>query len=137
MSDIGLQDNNLCLGCGAENPIGLKMRVEPRGPEWVSELTVPAHFQGWAGIAHGGFLCTVMDEVMGWALLGAGMRAVTARMSARFLKPVPTGARIVVFARLLRRKGRVLRLESRIELADGVVAADAKGLFIIMSDAAG
>lgn len=134
MSEVRLQINNLCLGCGADNPIGLKMRVEQRGEEWVSELKVPQYFQGWAGMAHGGFLCTVMDEVMGWAVLREAGGGVTVRLDARFLKPVTTGSAIVVRGRITRRRGRVVRAEAQVELEDGTMAADARGLFILMDE---
>jgi acyl-coenzyme A thioesterase PaaI-like protein len=137
MAEIRLEVNNLCFGCGANNDRGLHMRVEREGDEWVSRLTVPAHFQGWAEIAHGGFLCTVMDEVMGWALWQTAGGGVTARMSARFLRPVPVGSPIVVRGRVTGRRGRAVRAEARVEVGDGTVAADARGLFIIMNEGAG
>ncbi len=37
-----------------------------------TELTSTDRFQGWDGIAHGGILCTILDEVMAWALVGDG-----------------------------------------------------------------
>ena len=38
-------------------------------------------------MAHGGILCTVLDEVMAWSLAGADNWGVTARMSVTFRKP--------------------------------------------------
>jgi acyl-coenzyme A thioesterase PaaI-like protein len=131
MSELRLRNNNRCLGCGTDNPCGLKMKIERRGDEWVSEMTVPHDFQGWANVAHGGFLCTVMDEVMAWAMRGFGCIAVTARLRARFLKPVMTGSAIVVRGRATKRRGKVAHGEARVELKDGSVAADATGVFIL------
>ena len=134
MSDVKLELNNRCFGCGADNPIGLRMRIEREGDEWVSRMTVPENFQGWAHVAHGGFLCTVMDEVMAWAMRGSAYRSVTARLNARFCKPVPVGSQITVRGRLVGRRGKVVRTEARVELEDGALAAQAEGSFIIIAE---
>ena len=59
-----------CFACGTlnTNGLGLDLHVE-RGRSWV-ELTYEERFQGWDGIAHGGILATILDEVMAWALVG-------------------------------------------------------------------
>jgi len=134
MADVRLELNNRCFGCGADNPVGLKMRIEREGDEYVSRMVVPESFQGWAGVAHGGFLCTVMDEVMAHAMRGAAYRSVTARINARFRKAVPVGSRITARGRLLWRRGKVAKTCARVELEDGAVAAEAEGSFIIIAE---
>lgn len=136
MSDVRLELNDRCFGCGRDNPIGLRMRIEREGDEWVSRMTVPQDFEGWAGVAHGGFLCTIMDEVMAWAMRGAAYRSVTARLNARFCKPVPVGGEITVRGTLVRRRGKLVKTRARVELADGTLAADAEGSFIIIAEGA-
>ncbi|UCH33807.1 MAG: PaaI family thioesterase [Armatimonadota bacterium] len=136
MSDVRLQINNRCFGCGSDNPIGLKMRIEREGDEWVSRMTVPENFEGWSNMAHGGFLCTVMDEVMAWAMRGADYRSVTARLNARFNKPVPVGSRITARGRLVTRRGKLVKTRAQVELADGTIAAEAEGSFIIIAEGA-
>ena len=56
-----------CFACGTLNTsgMGLMLHVEP-GRSRV-ELTLEPRFQGWDGIAHGGIVCTILDEVMAWA----------------------------------------------------------------------
>ena len=130
-----LEINNRCFGCGADNPIGVKMRIEQQGDEAVSKMTVPEDFRGRANMAHGGFLCTVMDEVMSWALRGTiHGGAVTAQLNVRFLKPVMVGSEIVARGRALGRRRNLLRAEARVELKDGTVAARAEGLFAIVGE---
>ena len=51
-------------------------RARPRlhaggGRCWV-ELDLDRPFEGWEGIAHGGIMCTILDEVMAWALVERG-----------------------------------------------------------------
>ena len=60
-----------CFACGTLNAHGLHLvfHVE-QGRSW-TELTLDRAFEGWEGIAHGGIVCTILDEVMAWALVGA------------------------------------------------------------------
>ncbi|MCD6359031.1 MAG: PaaI family thioesterase, partial [Dehalococcoidia bacterium] len=54
-------------------------------------------YQGWPGIIHGGILCTVLDEAMGYALVFEGVLSyVTAKAEMRFRKQVGIGEPLVV-----------------------------------------
>lgn len=55
-----------------------------------SELVLNGHHVGWEGIAHGGIVSTILDEIMGWTVI-AFKRAffVTRSMEVRYLRPVP------------------------------------------------
>ena len=55
---------------------------------------MPRRFEGWEGIIHGGILCTILDEVMAWALVAQDSWGVTARMSIDFRRPVTVGQAI-------------------------------------------
>ena len=80
-----------CFACGTLNTRGLgpDLHVEP-GRSW-TDVTLDRRFEGWDGIAHGGILCTILDEVMAWSLVGADNWGVTARMRVEFRKPVEIG----------------------------------------------
>ena len=69
--------------------MGLVLHVEPRRC-W-TELTLERRFEGWDGIAHGGILCTILDEVMAWSLVGEDNWGLTARINVEFKKPVEIG----------------------------------------------
>ena len=71
-------------------------------------------FEGWEGIAHGGIVCTILDEVMAWALVDHDLWGVTARMTVEFKRPVPIGRRI-------RAEGRVVGVRRRVIDAEGVL----------------
>ena len=81
-----------CFACGSLNTsgMGLVLHVEPRRC-W-TELTLEQRFEGWDGIAHGGILCTILDEVMAWSLVGEDNWGLTARINVEFKKPVEIGA---------------------------------------------
>ena len=56
-----------CFACGDLNEQGLHLQLhaDPEGA-W-AELTIAPRFQGWDSVAHGGIVCTILDEVMAWA----------------------------------------------------------------------
>ena len=96
-----------CFACGSlnEQGMGLVLHVEP-GRSW-TELALQPRFEGWSGIVHGGILCTILDEVMAWALVGEENWGLTARLSVQFRRPVPTD-------RLIRAEGTVTRNRRRV-----------------------
>lgn len=77
-----------CFACGELNEAGLhlELHTSPEG-SW-TELVLEPRFQGWDGVAHGGIICTLLDEVMAWAVIGRGTWGVTARMTVTFRRPV-------------------------------------------------
>ena len=107
-----------CFACGELNEHGLQLALHADETGCWTELTLDPIFQGWDGIAHGGILCTILDEVMAWSVIGRDTWGVTARMSVDFKRPVPVG-------RLLRAEGivtsanrRFLRTSGRLTDAD-------------------
>src|SRR5215207_1584328 len=79
-----------CFACGDLNEHGLHLQLHanPDGA-WV-ELALPPEFQGWDSIAHGGIVCTILDEVMAWSVIGRGTWGVTARLNVAFRRPIRT-----------------------------------------------
>ena len=125
-----------CFACGTLNTggLGLTMHVEP-GRSWV-ETTLDRRFEGWEGMAHGGILCTILDEVMAWALVGADNWGVTARMSVEFRKPVEIGRAIRAEGWATETRKRIVDTAGRIVAADdGTVLAEATGRYVAASDA--
>ena len=120
-----------CFACGELNEHGLHLQLHAN-PDlaWI-ETTLEDRFQGWERVAHGGIVCTLLDEVMAWSVIGRGTWAVTARLSVAFRKPVRTG-------RPLRAEGRVVNLGSRAARTEGRVVdaatreilATAEGTFV-------
>ena len=80
-----------CFACGELNDHGLRLQLHAGAEGCWTELTLDPAFQGWDGVAHGGILCTILDEVMGWSVIGRGTWGVTARMTVDFKRPVTVG----------------------------------------------
>ena len=125
-----------CFACGTlnEHGMGLELHVEPRRC-W-TDLTYEQRFEGWDGIAHGGILCTILDEVMAWSLVGEDNWGLTARMSVEFRKPVEVGRRIRAEGWITRSRRRVVVTAAHIVDADtGQELATATGVYIAADDA--
>ncbi|HET6204874.1 MAG TPA: PaaI family thioesterase [Planctomycetota bacterium] len=118
-----------CFVCGRDNPHGFRARLERRGEEVVARLAIPERFQGYPGTAHGGVVAALLDEALAWVMMVALRRfCVTAELSVRFARPVPTGTPLVVRARAGDGRARGLRaaavLES--EAGEALATADAR-----------
>jgi len=124
-----------CFACGDLNERGLHLRLHlDEGRCW-TKLTLGRDLEGWDGIAHGGILAAILDEVMAWALVATDAWGVTARLTVEFKRPVPVDRPIRAEGwltearrRLLRTEGRILDAETAELLTRGravYVAADA------------
>ena len=129
------QDNHCCFVCGKNNPEGLHLDFEPEGLSGVrTTYVIPERFQGFAGIAHGGILSTILDECMVNTLWLRGITAVTARLEVRLRRPVGVGERVTFHAEVVRESRRGFEVTSRAELDDGTVVANGKALLITVGD---
>lgn len=92
-----------CYCCGADNPLGLKLRfVSTAEGEVQATFACAEHFAGYPGMLHGGMICSLLDAAMTNCLLARGIRGVTVELSVRFRHPVDTGHPVTVRAWLLR-----------------------------------
>lgn len=90
-----------CVGCGTENPRGLHLKFYRQGDTVCSDLTLPPELEGWQGIAHGGTLSLVLDEIMAWAVIAfERILFVTGRMEVVYRRPVPVDAPLTARGRV-------------------------------------
>jgi acyl-coenzyme A thioesterase PaaI-like protein len=117
-----------CFACGTLNTQGLQLQLHvERGRSW-TELTLEPRFEGWEGIAHGGILCTILDEVMAWALVGEDNWGLTARMAVDLKRPAHVG-------RPLRADGWVTRSRRRLVETAGQIVDAGSGEVLATADA--
>ena len=83
-----------CFACGSLNEGGIHLELHVAEDRCWTEVALPDRFQGWDGIAHGGIVCTVLDEVMAWSLAATDNWGVTAKMAVTFKRPVRLGVPI-------------------------------------------
>lgn len=105
-----------CFACGSLNEHGIHLDLHVSGDRCWTELVLPDRFQGWDGIAHGGIVCTILDEVMAWSLAASDNWGLTARMSVDFKRPVRIGPRIHAEGRITSSRRRLH--ETAAELVD-------------------
>jgi acyl-coenzyme A thioesterase PaaI-like protein len=124
-------DNQRCFVCGTDNPDGLHLEFAVEGSTGVRTTCVmPERFQGFAGIAHGGILATILDECMVNTVWLRGKTAVTARFEVRLRQPVRVGTRLTFRAEVRRESARGFEVASRAELDDGTVVAEGKAVLV-------
>lgn len=123
----------MCLGCGTGHPHGLHMSLFAGDDMTISgTVEITDMHQGAPGLAHGGMLALVMDELLGscnWLLY---WKSVTAHLEVDFTRPVPVGTTLALFAegvKVERRKFYV-RGEARLGSPDGEVCVRSEALFV-------
>ena len=132
------QDHN-CFGCSPSNPHGLQMQFFAGEGSVVSWVTVPEHLCGWKNIVHGGILATILDEVMGRAVLyQLKSLPMTKSMDIRFMKPAYAGGELRAEGRVSGLVGeREATVEAFIYNSEGELCASATGLFAVIKPEAG
>ena len=140
MSDtIKLAPNpaNRCFGCGGGNDDGMKLTFDQDNEKRriVGRFVLGERYQGGGGMAHGGIIATLLDEVMGKVCRFREVRAVTAELNVEYLKPVNVQNEIVVEGWETEQKGRNLFHVGEIRDAAGGVLARGKGRFVIIGEA--
>jgi len=118
-----------CFVCGVENPHGLHMIFYGVGPgEVEAKYVIPEHYQGYPGIAHGGVVAAMLDEVAGRAFTREEFPRFmfTARLSIRYRKPVPIGQPLLLKGHAREEKGRVSIAVGEIYDKNGNILAEAE-----------
>ena len=121
-----------CLGCGPDAPQGYHLQVRRDGDEVVAEHVFEQRHGGAPGIAHGGAVATVVDDVLGFLLYVAQQPGVTRKLEVEYLKPVLLGVRYVVRGKVDRVDGRKLWFSCACTDPDGVLTFRATGLFLVV-----
>lgn len=121
-----------CLGCGPDAEQGFHLKVRREGDEVVAEHVFVQRQSGAPGIAHGGAVATVVDDVLGFLLYVAQAPGVTRRLEVDYLKPVLLDVPYTVRARVDRREGRKLWVSCTGTDPAGVEAFRGVGLFVVV-----
>ena len=119
-----------CFACGTLNEHGLQLTIHLGERRSWTDLTLDDRFEGWVGIAHGGIVATILDEVMAWSLVAEDSWGVTARMSIEYRRPIPVGTPIRAEGWLVRTRKRIVETAARIVDRDGTVLASAEGTYL-------
>jgi acyl-coenzyme A thioesterase PaaI-like protein len=121
-----------CFACGPENAGGLHVELfAAEGLAVTGRFVVGQAHQGAPGIAHGGVLAAMMDELLGslnWMLMAP---SVTIELTTRFRRPAPVDAVLYLSAHVVAVIDGTVHSsgEARLGGGDGEIAVAAKGLF--------
>lgn len=120
-----------CVVCGADNPVGLRVRFAAHGQGVRATVNPQVHFQGFTGVLHGGLVCALLDDAMWWAIYAAhGTITMTAEITVRYKEPVPVATDLTVEAWVDRARHGLYATAGRILDSAGRTLAEATGKFL-------
>lgn len=130
-----IEDGN-CFVCGPNNERGLQanFEIDRENRRALCRIAVPAGFQGWRQVVHGGILATLLDEACIYACRATGEHFVTAELNVRYRKPVPVETAMTVSAEVVEQKRRLLTVRARLEI-EGELHAEADSRVFALSSA--
>lgn len=134
--DIPKPNGHHCFACGTDNPYGLNLDFYYDDNSVCADVTLDRFRVGWEGIAHGGIISTLLDEIMSWTIIYfKKVFFVTRKMEVRYLKPVPVEVPLTVRGKL-GKECKPPRIEVRGEILEenGSVLARSFGEFVELSE---
>jgi acyl-coenzyme A thioesterase PaaI-like protein len=125
-------NSRMCFVCGLQNPVGLHLAFfeeHESVPKQVrAEVLIPEKYQGYPGVAHGGILAAILDELAGRAVLIDGSDEdlmMTLKMELRYRLPTPTDTPLVGIGWITHRRGNRAKAHGELRLPDGQVSVEA------------
>lgn len=132
-------NSRMCFLCGLQNPVGLKLAFheDQESGEVRVECQIPAEYQGYPGIVHGGIVAALLDEVAGRAVMiegGDENLMATLRLTIRYRRPTPTETPLTIVG-WVEQPGKVrARVGGEVRLSDGTVTAEGECLLAAVPD---
>ncbi len=132
--------NSTCYGCGPANSRGFRIRSFPRGGEVVAEWMPQPHHEAFPGALNGGVIGTLMDCHSNWAAIWHMIQSqgldhapatVTAEYQVRLQRPAPTGAPVLLRARVIDSSDDRATVECVLEVG-GQPCATFRGTFVVV-----
>jgi uncharacterized protein (TIGR00369 family) len=121
-----IEDDKYCFACGDLNGYGLHADITTNEDNTSNcKIIIPSNFQGWKDIVHGGIISTLLDEVSIYACRNISSKTVTAEITVKFKKPVPTGKEVILSAKVNEIKRKLVFVSAELKL-DGEVYASAE-----------
>lgn len=119
-----LPNSRGCFACGAENVGGLGLEFYRQDNVIFADVTIPGTYRGYEGVAHGGMVALLLDEVMGWAAnCVAGGATATAELGIRYKQPTPVDVPLRLEARVIRARTPLFVVEGALMRDDGAICA--------------
>ena len=132
---LKLPNSKNCFACGMENKHGLKLSIYANEDGRVTcAYTIPKHFEGYPGIAHGGIVAALLDEVISRVYMVADHNRFmyTAKLTSRFRKHVPVEQPLHMTGAFIKDRGRTAEAQAKIFAQDGELLAEGEALLIAL-----
>lgn len=137
LDDLGSYPRFYGPASGVGNPVAPPLVFDPsQGPTARGRVTLGERHAGHLGIAHGGVVGTLLDDVLGKVSVREAWPSVTLDLAITYRRPVPIGTELVVAARMTERDGRRLRIVADCRRADDPdeVLAEAVATYLQIAD---
>jgi acyl-coenzyme A thioesterase PaaI-like protein len=121
-----------CLGCGERNAHGHRLQVRRSGETVTAVHAFDERHEGAPGIAHGGALATVIDDLYGFLQYLVGGPAVTRHLEIDYLAPVLLGQEYNLEARLVSKVNRRLHVGATMTDPDGNAVLTSTATFVLV-----
>jgi acyl-coenzyme A thioesterase PaaI-like protein len=122
--ELSFPEDGGCFGCSPTNETGLHLRFRREGTRVFAAYRIPDRFHGAPGIAHGGIVAAILDEIScAAAVFVADQFVVTGELVVRYEQPVPVDAPLEVQAEITSRAhARYAEIGASIRRGDAVLA---------------
>lgn len=116
---------------GTANPVAPPLDLSLTEDGVAADTVYDARHEGLPGFVQGGFIAAAFDLILGQAVARAGGRGVTGGLSVKYLVTTPIGVPLRYESWAERTEGRKTWAKAKlIRVSDGVVTAEAEGIFI-------
>jgi acyl-coenzyme A thioesterase PaaI-like protein len=123
--------HNTCFACGSKNKHGLKLKFQNSDDGCFCQVSIPARYQSYNGVIHGGIIATMLDAAMFHCLREeCGDAPVTCRLEVRYLQAVPPDNILTIKAHRKGKRGKIFLSDSELYYMN-ICYARARGAFII------
>lgn len=119
-----------CFGCGHNNTAGLHLRCVTTEEGVSGRVRLQDWHEGGPGVAHGGIVAAVLDDLLGFLMYDIGQPMVTARLEVDYRRPMPIGDELAVSGRITEKSDRKVWAEAEVNGPDGTALARARALFL-------
>lgn len=122
------KENDNCIGCGENNPIGLKLKFELKEGTAITHSKLNANYEGYKDIIHGGIITLILDETSAKAISTLSIVAVTGKITVYFKKPLMVGEEFKCEANIVKKDGKRIFVETKLTVGD-VLKARSESVF--------
>lgn len=121
---------------GPASPIAPPLTY-PADEPTVGRVRLGPGLEGHVGVAHGGVVALLFDEILGAAACQRAWPTVTTSLEVHFLLPVPTGEDLIAAAHVVEQTGSTMQVNGSIALQENPdrILAYGTGSFVVLSNA--